>query len=356
MQKISTFLKRIGKILLYMLLVIGLLVGAFLIWLRIEPEAVTECEEGYRLFSHADGSDCVAEDASRILAISPATSQFLVAIGHPLAMMTDTTDRFTAADIPGLYDRLREVNEGVLDLGDVRGGAAANLELLLEIQPDVIVTEWPVGDLVKPAEAIAPVIVYKTADSWKSHMRTSADIINRREAAETLIAEYEARVQTLREQFDDPSQITISTVRLYHDRTAVNLAASFGGQIITEVGFSLPEAQVQLAAESPEEIELVLSDERIDVLDGDVLLLYGGFPDDTLVNNLDTSSDALVQAFQSEPIYQFLNAVETGNVHEVDIYWSVTGIYSAHAVLDDLFRHVAGVDPEAVSPNPLLLE
>ncbi|MCG8352665.1 MAG: hypothetical protein MI924_33280 [Chloroflexales bacterium] len=27
-----------------------------------------------------------------------------------------------------------------------------------------------------------------------------------------------------------------------------------------------------------------------------------------------------------------------------------------HAVLDDLFRYVAGVDPQEVSPNPLLNE
>ncbi|MEM7335363.1 MAG: hypothetical protein AAF490_25015 [Chloroflexota bacterium] len=39
----------------------------------------------------------------------------------------------------------------------------------------------------------------------------------------------------------------------------------------------------------------------------------------------------------------------------VDIYWDARGgIYSAHPVLDDLFIHVAGVDPDDVAPNLLL--
>ena len=44
------------------------------------------------------------------------------------------------------------------------------------------------------------------------------------------------------------------------------------------------------------------------------------------------------------------------NVYETRMYWTRTGIYSAHHVLDDLFRHVAGVDPEDVAPNPLRLD
>lgn len=356
MQSVGNFLKKAGKLFLYLLLAFILVTVGVLIWVRIEPEAVTECEAGFRLISHADGSDCVSDSASRVLAISPTASQFYVAIDHPLAMMTDTIDTFTAADIPGLYEKLRDVNEGVLDLGNVQGGLAPNFELLFEIQPDVIVTEWPVGDFSKPAEVIAPVIVFNTADSWQSKMLGSAEVIGERETAVALIADYEARLQILRDQFDDPAEISISIVRLYPDRTAVNLADSFAGQIITDVGFSLPEGQVEAAKDSPEQIELVLSEERVDLLDGDFLFLYGGFPESTLVNNLETSSGELVDAFTNEPIYQFLDAVETGNVYEVDVYWSVTGIYSAHYVLDDLFRHVAGVDPEAVSPNPLRLE
>ncbi|MEM7799175.1 MAG: hypothetical protein AAF633_08300, partial [Chloroflexota bacterium] len=156
--------------------------------------------------------------------------------------------------------------------------------------------------------------------------------------------------------FDDPSAITISNVSLIQGQTTVQLPASFSGAILKDVGFSFPEPQLSLIDEDLDLAEISISDERIDLIDGDYLFIYGGFPDSTFETYYDTTTSSLVDDFRKDPLFQFLNAEGAGQVEEVDMYWAEGGIYSAHYLLDDLFRYVAGVDPEEVAPNPLKLK
>ncbi|MEM7333558.1 MAG: ABC transporter substrate-binding protein, partial [Chloroflexota bacterium] len=255
---------------------------------------------------------------------------------------------------PGLPQRFNEINEGVDDLGSITP-TLANVELLLQIDPDVIVSANSMGDFSKPLETIGPVVILTHLDSWKEVMLFGSNLIDERQVAEALLAEYEMRVQILQAQFEDPSEITISYVRLFPESAHVQLSDSFARQIMQDVGFSFPEAQLELVESAPNEIEADFSAERIDLIDGDYLFLYGAQPDQ-LLENAGTSAETLVEAFQNDPLFQALEVAKANQVYETDLHWSVPGIYSAHAVLDDLFRHVAGVDPEEVAPNPLSLE
>ncbi|MEM8860304.1 MAG: ABC transporter substrate-binding protein [Chloroflexota bacterium] len=355
MRSVGNILKRIGKILLWIVLALVVIGVGIFFWLRAEPAAVTECDAGERLMQHYSGGVCIPEEAEKVVSTSMTTNQFFIAIGHPLGMMTEALDYATAADIPGLYERLREINEaaGVLDLGGLEGGAGRNLELLVEIDPDVIISEAPVGDLEKPASLIAPVLIVSQLNGWKEVTLYAGDLVDEKAAAEELLASYEERLQILRDQFDDPSNITVSVVSLRHDMTTLMMPNSFWGQIAADVGFSVPEEHKGLEGTANNQF-YDISNERIDLIEADYVFLYGGLAEHYL-GNFDTDSQTLIETFQSDPIYQTLSVAESGNVHEVDVYWNTTGIYSAHYVLDDLFRLVAGVDPEDVAPNPLLL-
>ncbi|MEM7333548.1 MAG: ABC transporter substrate-binding protein [Chloroflexota bacterium] len=357
MKIAGTVIKKIGKGLVWFILVLVLLAVGIVVWVRSEPRTVTECDTGLRLVEHYKGGICIPENAQKVVSTSMTTNQFFVAIGHPLGMMTEALDYATAADIPGLYQRLRDINEAadVFDLGRADGGAARNLEMLTQIDPDVIISEFPVGDLEKPASLIAPVLIVSHLDGWKAVTRYAGDLIEEEAAAEELLEAYEERVQILQDQFDDPSEITLSGVSIYHNRTVLLLPTSFFGQVARDVGFTFPDEQLTLVSTSTNPFEYEFSNERIDLLDADYLFLYAGLADEYL-DNFDTSSDTLVDSLRSEPLYQTLSVVESGNVHEVDVYWGTSGIYSAHYILDDLFRIVAGVDPEDVAPNPLKLE
>ncbi|MEM7333547.1 MAG: ABC transporter substrate-binding protein [Chloroflexota bacterium] len=356
MHRVGTFLKKIGQILFFILLVLVLVAGAFFVWLRVEPEAVTECEVGTWLFEHELGTTCVPDNPSNVLAYGTVPSQFFVAIERPMAMTTLVLDDFTAADIPGLYERLREVNEGTLDLGVVENAFSANLELLLDIQPDLIISQWAASDdIIKTTSLIAPVVFVSDLSDWKEVTLQSGEAIGEREEAEALIQGYEDRVEILRAQFDDPSEITVANIRLLSNAISVQLPPSFSGQIISEVGFSFPESQVAFTKETPDRIQINIDEERMDLFDADYLFIYPGGTDYALSRS-DGETHTLVDDFLNDPLFPFLSVAESGQVYEADMHWAVLGIYSAHYLLDDLFRYVAGVDPEAVAPNPLLLD
>ncbi|MEM7335896.1 MAG: hypothetical protein AAF490_27710, partial [Chloroflexota bacterium] len=145
MKRVGTILKRIGKVLLWIILVLVVLIGSFVLWLRAEPTPVTECEAGFRLIEHGGGADCVPVDVNKIVVLSSTITQFFVVIDQPVAARADAVDFNNTADVPGLYERFSEINEDVVDFGAVQI-AVSNVELLLEVDPDVIVTDFVLGD------------------------------------------------------------------------------------------------------------------------------------------------------------------------------------------------------------------
>ncbi|MEM7333554.1 MAG: ABC transporter substrate-binding protein [Chloroflexota bacterium] len=355
MSKLGGFLKRAGLILLVTIVVLAVIVGAFVLWLRVEPEPVTECEAGFRLIEDGSSADCIPEVVDRAMAFGPMGTQFFLAIEFVPAARVGVLDQFVFTDMPGLLETWTAVTHDVPNIE----GIPPNLESLLTTDTEVIISDYDIGSLSKAVERIAPIIELSFADSWKDNLLLTGDIIGEREAAEGMIADYEARVEILRAQFDDPSAITISQVVNRDGANQLYLPASLGGQIISEVGFSFPEAQLRYVEERPEILpertNVLISDELIDVLDGDVIILYG-LSNSTYTENDVTIHDTLFNELLNDPLFQQLGAVQNETVYQGGVYWSTPGIYSAHAILDDLFRYVAGVDPEGVAPNPLRLE
>ncbi|MEM7798172.1 MAG: hypothetical protein AAF633_03190 [Chloroflexota bacterium] len=82
-------------------------------------------------------------------------------------------------------------------------------------------------------------------------------------------------------------------------------------------------------------------------------ILVWAISTDAFYEDDDTLNDALFESLSNDPLFNSLDAVRSGNVIFGGVYWGEAGIYSAHAVLDDMFRYVARVNPEAVAPNPL---
>ncbi|MEM7334085.1 MAG: hypothetical protein AAF490_18515 [Chloroflexota bacterium] len=355
MKKARKFLKATGKILLAIVLVFVVLIGAFVVWIRRETPVVTSCEAGFQLIEHGGGADCVVDDPNKILVVSSGMAQLFIAVGHPAGAKAEGLDLNFTADIPGLYERFSAINKDAVDFGAMQANLAS-MELLLESEFDAIVSELSFGDSFdKPLQAVAPFIILSHLDSWKEVTLFSGELIDEKEQAEALLDEYERRVQILQAQFDDPSQITISNVSLYPEKAELRLPASFAGQIIREVGFSFPEAQLALVEDTPDLSLFAVSDEKLDLVDADHLFYYAGWRDGTFEAN-DSTASFVVDAFTDDPLFQLLAAAEANQAYEADFYWTTPGIYSVHAVLDDLFRHVAGVDPDEVAPNPLRLE
>ncbi|MEM8860306.1 MAG: ABC transporter substrate-binding protein [Chloroflexota bacterium] len=353
MKRVWTILKRIGKFLLWTILILVVLIGSLVLWLRAEPAAVTECDPSLRFFEDADGAECIPYEPTDIFSVSVSSSQLLLALGVPTVVRVAAFEDFVIGDIPGLEPRMDTVHEGVREINITRD--ALNFELLVEADPDVIISEFPAGEVNKLLGTIAPVVLLNPEDSWQDYMRIAGDIIGQQADAEALLEEFDERVELLRAQFDDPSDITVSIVRIHPDNTQLQLRDSFSGQIIQKVGFSIPEAQKELADAEPGVGFFMVSQERVDLIDGEHIIIVSGTTNEILAEQ-GSSLEDLVDDFNNDPLYQTLEGAQNGNVSAVGTYWRLAGIYSAHAILDDLFIHVAGVDPDEVAPNPLPYE
>ena len=354
MGRVWTILKRIGKFLLWTLLVLVVLIGGFVIWLRAGSGEVAECEAGLRRFETDLHVSCIPEQVERVVPFSPSSTQFFLAIGYQPAGHLTIVDQVAFIDQPELVEPWNEIVEGTetITLGE---SWPPNLESTLAAEPDVILSEYGLSFVSKLVEQIAPVVELNQTQ-WKETVRYVGDVVGEGEAAEALLADYEERVEILRAQFDDPAAITVSAVNVRPERVVLHLSESFASQIIADVGFSFPEAQAQLEAELELEYSSYydVSAERYDLLDGDVIFFYGletaSFEQDV---GYVAGDGSIVAALLNDPIVQQLGAVERGDTYPAGNYWQRGGIYSAHAVLDDLFRYVAEVDPDEVAPNPL---
>ncbi|MEM7334087.1 MAG: ABC transporter substrate-binding protein [Chloroflexota bacterium] len=356
MKKIGKFLKKAGRFLFFVVLALVVIIGAFVLWLRAEPEEVAACDAGFRHFETDIHTSCVPEVAERVLPFSPSATQFFLAVGYqPVGHLT-IVDQVAFIDQPHLVAAWNEIIEGTpaVTIGE---SWPPNLESTIAAEPDVILSEYGLSFVSKLVERIAPVVELDQRD-WKASLLFTGDVIGEMKAAEEMIADYEMRVQILRELFDDPSEITISAVNVRPDRLVLHLPGSFSSQIIEEVGFSFPDAQIQLDAELDQPFSTYhdVSEERIDLMEGDVIFLYGLETASFDEEEGFVSGDAVVDELLTDPLIQQLDVIQRGAHYPGGNYWQRGGIYSAHAVLDDLFRHVAGVDPEEIAPNPLLLE
>ncbi|MEM7334084.1 MAG: ABC transporter substrate-binding protein [Chloroflexota bacterium] len=354
MKKARKYLKRAGLMLLGVLLILVLIVGALVIWLRIEPETVTSCEVGFRLIEDSQGSVCIPDTVERAVPIGSGAIQLFLAVEQEPAAHIEIFDQYLMAEFPTLDAPWQTLTRDAVKLG-----LPPSLETLLAVDADVIISELDLGSVNKAVEQLAPYVLMSLTDSWKENMLLTSDVIDERKTAEALLADYESRVQTLRAHFDDPSKITVAILVLGDERKTLHLPATFGGQMITDAGFSYPDALLELIEDNPDPAVAAgfypISDEVVNVIDGDFIVVYGisteGFLEDD-----SGLSDALVDAIAGDPLFESLSAVQEGNVIVGGVYWGEAGIYSAHAVLDDMFRHIADVDPEEVAPNPLLSE
>ncbi|MEM8857512.1 MAG: ABC transporter substrate-binding protein [Chloroflexota bacterium] len=355
MRRIGNILKRIGKFLLWTILILVVLIGSIVIWLRIEPEEVTECTSDFRLIDTGVKVTCAPKVPTRLLPVSPSATQFFLAIGYAPAAHLTLIDQTAFLDHPQLEEPWEALTKDSYEIG----GMPPNVEAVLNANPDLVISEYDLGTVYKAAERIAPIVELNQADDWKANILTIGEVIGEEEQAAAMLADYDNRVEILRAQFDDVSAVGISTLNVRDERLVLHLPDSFGGQIITEVGFSFPDHQVEFLEENRATLPWTtfydISEELIELADGDALFLYG-LNDTQFAEQGYIPTTELVDELLEDPLFKQLSAVENGTVYPGGNYWMRGGIYSAHAVLDDLFRYVAGVDPDEVAPNPLRQE
>ncbi|WP_241832537.1 ABC transporter substrate-binding protein [Salinivibrio sp. PR6] len=222
----------------------------------------------------------------------------------------------------------------------VGGLSRPNLESILELAPDLILTAPNRPEVIALLSEIAPTVVtFDYGENWKKVFKRTATILNRQTEAEAFMTRYHAHVKKTKQAIGDKLGQTISVVRWNPKGPAYMFRDSFASQVIADVGMKRPSDQ----QDPGHTHSMSLSLEALDVLDGDWMV----------IGTLSASGDAVdaMKQAESTPAFRQLSAIEAGRFAPVDgsLWTSVGGPLAALKVMDDIAELVNKPNAEPLS-------
>jgi len=318
------------------------------------PEATDgACEEGFRFFDHellATEPTCIPENPQRVAYLLYPSYIYPFGV-NPVGSWGLERD---AENYPLIAEWIME--------GTVDHGMPPNLEVLIGLEPDLLLYDVSrVTDVLDELPQIAPLVTYNDGvpSTWQDRHRFNGEVFDQTALAEEQIATYEQRANELRiaieESQGDVSDISVSVVRL-RGEGVINLLGPWytSVSVIQDIGFDLPDA-VDLPLEEMQETHgniyiADISQELIPTVDGNVLIVLGS-PGGAQAQS--GEGEQIVNEMMADPLWQTLNAVQTGAVYAKGDYWLQSNILTAHLVIDELADIFA---VEIATPNPFLAD
>jgi iron complex transport system substrate-binding protein len=308
-------------------------------------QEVTECEPGFRLFDHeylATEPVCIPEDPQRVLAMDMAALEFLFYTNKEIVGSMQWILEELIASLPPLAERLKAVT-------DV--GYPVDPEVVLAAQPDIILTYG--GDEgafnYNEMAAIAPVVVTSlSVEDWERTTQFWAEVLGEEDIFEEMKATYYARVAELQEALGEArTETEISLISATTYGLSLWMSTSPQGKILNDIGFARPEAQMFNEAEGF--YWLTISEEQVNLADGDVIFLFAYATTDP---EIEAEENQTIAAFQEKPVWQSLEGVKAGQVYVMPGYWWRSCTYLlANRFIDDIFAALTDVEPTI--PNPM---
>lgn len=299
----------------------------------------TTCEAGFRLFDHeylTTEPVCIPENPQRVVALDTASVELLLFTNKQVVGSADwLMDEFTVI-LPELADKL----QGVTDVG-----YPANLETVVSLKPDLILGYEDTLD-VEAASQIAPVIVPSSElnNDWEKATEFWSEVLGVQDLYGEMKANYDARVAELRAALGETGLETeVSVIGASSYGVYLWLENTAPGNILQDVGLARPESQAlsgeAAIAEYGEDLWIPVSDERLDLADGDAIFVFNYAAIDAETLEKET---AFTEGFKKNPIFMSLGASKAGKAFFVGGHWWRSQTYLlANKVLDDLFTHLA---------------
>ena len=277
-----------------------------------------------RTISHHQGETEIESQPQRVVALDNSLVEAVVALEVPLVGGIGSY-----RDQTGFPPYL---GDAVADTEDVGPLETPNLEAIAALEPDLIVSASVRHEaLYDELSAIAPtVFVETTGPIWKDNIRLMGEATATDEKAEELLSEYEDRAaamgEAINEKEGDP---TVSMVRFLDGPTRLYANASFSGIVFQDMGLARP------ADQDVDEFAVEIGEEEIRKADADhifVTVFSGG--------------EEAAERFRSNPLWEELEGVKAGNVHEVEdaIWMTSVSLQGAHLMMDDMAK-IFDVDP-----------
>ena len=268
--------------------------------------------------AHASGETIVPSRADRVVTLASDALDASLALGvSPVGAGVPAGQR----RLPAYLGRL---TRGVRSVGS---SADPDLGRIEALDPNLILANRRgQGRFYRRLAELAPTVtsaVMGRAD-WELNVRLYSEALNRPQAGERLLGDYDRRVAQLR-RFAGPrrGQVKVSLVRTAPDGVRAYAAFSFAGSILKDAGIGRPQHQT---AKRP---YFVVASRDIDSLDGDLILLSRA-----------PGSESVYRRLVGDPRWQALGGVRRGRVRRVDdsAFYVGNGMLAARAVMRDLRR------------------
>ncbi|MBN8241944.1 iron-siderophore ABC transporter substrate-binding protein [Nitratireductor aquimarinus] len=269
---------------------------------------------------HAMGTATVPDAPQRVIVLTNEGTEALLALGvKPVGAANSWNG-------DPWYAHIADQMEGVEPVGKE---SAVNLELIAALEPDLILgTKIRHEGIFEQLSAIAPTVVSeRLRGDWRENFELWAKALNRQEAGEKVLEDFDAKVSSLKNDLDEAVDEKVSVIRFMPGHIRIYQKDSFSGFILDRVGFQRPENQ------DVDNFMLKAGKESIPDMDGDRIFYFTYEPGDGDATRL--SEEVL-----ADPLWQTLSAVKAGKVHQVDdtIWNTAGGVLAANLMLDDLAR------------------
>ena len=225
---------------------------------------------------------------------------------------------------------------GIEVVGDIDN---PNLETLLELQPDLILTGPVKPEQLAILNEIAPtVITFNWARPWQESMQRTAQALNKEAEAKAVLERYRARVEAARQRLAAHQGETLSIVRWNPKGPSYMFKDAFASTVAEDVGLLRPAHQQDRGHTH----SMALSLESLELLDADWLV----------IGTLATSGEAVEAMNQAEqtPAFRQLSAIQAKRFGAVDgsLWTSLGGPMAALQVIDDIEALLGKADAELV--------
>ncbi len=280
-----------------------------------EAQATSEtaiiCEDGFRAFAlTAETMGCIPQNPQRVFTVTDSDLDAVLALGVAPVGITNgrgqmTPPRYLAETLP----------EGVTVAGNFFN---PNLEVVLELQPDIILAAGLSDpDVLAQLNAIAPTVnTYINGSDWQTHFRTVADVLNLPAEAATFLADYDARIAELQTTLADHLGEEFIVARWNAEGPQVMAPVTFVSAVLFHLGLTSPTEIPELEAGHAHSAPLSL--ETLGVIDVDW----------AFVGTLQAEGDAVdaLTAVLENPLFQALEVVKNERLFVVDgSLWTSSG-------------------------------
>ncbi|MDM9379779.1 iron-siderophore ABC transporter substrate-binding protein, partial [Chlorogloeopsis sp. ULAP01] len=235
-----------------------------------------------------------------------------------------------AAYVPGFP--LPKYLQGKVDQVESVGGFnSPNIEKILQLKPDLIVSSSGLKGIYKQLSYIAPTVVLNIPfppPTWKEQLGELATVLGKQEVSKQLMDEYWQRVEKLKAALGN--RLTTMEVSIANTSSEYGIWSygekHFSGSVLQDIGLQRPKSQRR-------DIFYIenISKEKIFDIDGDVLFFVSWERED---------DKKTLDKLKQSPLWSQLEVFQKNKVYFVGGHWHSSDIFAINAILDDLEKYL----------------